>query len=108
MNVMTYQGYAARIEYSAEDDCFVGQIAGITDVVGFHGESVAEMKQAFHEAVDDYLATCERIGKAAQKPFSGKVMLRIPPAVHARAAMLAQASGRSLNQWAAEVFARAA
>ena len=108
MNVLTHKGYAARIEYSAEDDCFVGRIVGITDVVGFHGSSVTAIKREFRAAVDDYLATCESIGKAPQKPYSGKVMLRLPPAVHARAAMLAEASGLSLNQWAAEVFAAAA
>lgn len=41
MNAMTYKGYAARIEYSDEDGCFIGHIAGIQDIVGFHGSSVA-------------------------------------------------------------------
>ena len=72
MNVMTYQGYAARIDYSEEDKCFVGHIAGIRDIVGFHGESVAELRTAFEEAVDDYLITCEKLGRAPQKPYSGK------------------------------------
>jgi len=107
MSTMTYQGYAARIEYSDEDGCFVGRIAGIRDVIGFHAESVDELRRAFHEAVDDYLATCAKLGRPPQKPYSGKLMLRIPPEVHARAAMLAEAHGKSLNQWAAEVLARA-
>ena len=47
MKTMTYQGYAARIEYSDEDGCFVGHVAGIRDVIGFHGESVAELRAAF-------------------------------------------------------------
>jgi predicted HicB family RNase H-like nuclease len=55
MNTMTYRGYAARIEYSDEDQSLVGQIAGINDVVGFHGDSVAELRTAFEEAVEDYL-----------------------------------------------------
>ena len=67
---MQYKGYAARIEYSDEDKCFVGHIAGITP----------------------------------QRPYSGKVMLRIPPELHAEIAMKAQASGKSLNQWAAETL----
>lgn len=107
MRTMTYKGYAARIDYSDEDGCFVGHIAGIKDIVGFHGESVKELRAAFEEAVDDYLATCERSGRAPQKPFSGKMMLRVPPEVHARAAMMAEAHGMSLNQWAAEVLSRA-
>ena len=55
MKTMQYKGYAARIEYSDEDKCFVGHIAGIRDIVGFHGESVDELRTAFEEAVDDYL-----------------------------------------------------
>ena len=107
MKTMTYQGYAAHIAYSDEDACFVGHIAGIRDVVGFHCESVAELRAAFEEAVDDYLETCEKVGRPPQKPYSGKLMLRIAPEIQARAAMMAEASGKSLNQWVAEVLARA-
>jgi predicted HicB family RNase H-like nuclease len=104
---MTYRGYAARIEYSDEDGCFIGHIAGIKDVVGFHAESVNELRSAFKEAVDDYLATCEKAGRAPQKPYSGKLMLRVPPEVHARAAMMAEAHGMSINQWAADILSKA-
>jgi predicted HicB family RNase H-like nuclease len=61
MNVMNYKGYAARIEYSEEDGLFVGHIAGIKDIVGFHGESVQELRNAFEEAVTDYLDTCAKL-----------------------------------------------
>lgn len=108
MKTMTYKGYAARIEFSDEDDCFVGHVAGIRDVIGFHGDTVKGLRAAFREAVDDYLATCRKLGKSPQRPYSGKVMLRIPPEVHAQAAMRAEAVGKSLNQWAAEALSRAA
>lgn len=107
MSTMTYRGYAARIEYSDEDGCFIGHIAGIKDIVGFHAESVKELRAAFEEAVDDYLSTCEKSGRSPQKPYSGRLMLRVPPEVHARAAMMAEAHGMSLNQWATEVLSRA-
>lgn len=107
MSTMTYKGYAARIEYSDEDGCFVGRIAGIRDVVGFHAETVHELRSAFHEAVDDYLSTCEKLNRPPQKPYSGKLMLRLPPEVHAHAAMMAEAHGMSLNQWAAAVLSKA-
>ena len=85
MNTMTFKGYAARIEYSDEDRCLIGHIAGINDVVGFHGESVAEFaRAAFEEAVEDYLTTCEKLNRAPQKPYSGRLMLRVSPEVHAR------------------------
>ncbi|MFK7801297.1 MAG: type II toxin-antitoxin system HicB family antitoxin [Anaerolineae bacterium] len=104
MNTMTHKGYAARIEYSDEDGCFIGHIAAIKDVVGFHGESVAELRVAFEEAVDDYLDTCEKLGRAPQKPYSGNLMLRIPPEVHSAVATAAEVSGKSINQWATETF----
>ena len=104
MKTMTYKGYAARIEYSDDDGCFIGHIAGIRDVVGFHADTVKELRSAFEEAVDDYLATCATVARAPQKPYSGKLMLRVPPEVHAHAAMMAEAHGKSLNQWAADVL----
>ncbi|MNN71305.1 hypothetical protein D3C81_1872290 [compost metagenome] len=68
MNMMNCNGYAARIDYSDEDGLFVGHIVDIKDVVGFHGESVSELRAAFEEAVTDYLETCAKLGRAPQKP----------------------------------------
>ena len=107
MSTITYKGYAARIEFDADDHIFVGRLAGITDIVTFHGATVTELETEFRAAVDHYLAVSEQTGVAPQKPYSGKLMLRIPPEVHAHAAMMAEAQGKSLNQWAAEVLANA-
>ena len=104
MNTMEYKGFSARVEYSESDGCIVGHVAGIRDVIGFHGESVAELRAAFEEAVDDYLATCEKLGRAPNKPYSGQFRLRLAPGLHARAAMLAEAHGKSLNTWVSEVI----
>lgn len=108
MKAMSYRGYAARIEFDPEDEIFVGRVAGIRDVVGFHADNVGELKSAFHEAVDDYLATCDAAGKQPQKPYSGNLMLRVGADVHSRAALAAELSGKSLNQWSEEVLADAA
>lgn len=107
-NTLTYQGYAARIEFSSKDECFIGHIAGIKDIIGFHGETVSELKGAFEEAVEDYLATCEKVGKTPQKPYSGKLMLRLPPEIHAAVATAAELSGQSINQWASDALNREA
>ncbi len=48
-NIMRYKNYVARVEYSPEDRCFVGRVLGTRDVIGFHGESVAELEQDFRE-----------------------------------------------------------
>lgn len=107
-NTMSYKGYSARVEYDDEDGIFTGRIAGIRDAVGFHADSVAELREAFHEAVEDYLETCARIGKEPQKAFSGQMMFRVNPELHRKAAVAAELAGKSLNQWAEEVLSRAA
>ena len=107
-NTMTYKGYAARIDYDDEDGVFTGRIAGIRDGVGFHADTVEGLREAFHEAVEDYIDTCAKIGKEPQKTYSGQVMFRVSPEVHRKAALAAELSGKSLNQWAEEVLDQAA
>src|SRR5260363_39242 len=107
MKPMTYKGYSARIEYSDEDDCFIGRLAGIRDIITFHGNFVEEVRNAFQEAVDFYLETCRQRNEAPQKPYSGKISLRISPNIHARMAMQADAAGKSINQWVAETLEHA-
>lgn len=108
MNAMTYKGYTARIEYDDADRIFVGRLAGIRDIVGFHASTVDALQAAFHESVDDYCEACTKLGQAPQKPASGKLMLRVAPEVHSAALIAAQASGVSLNQWAGKVLQAAA
>jgi predicted HicB family RNase H-like nuclease len=106
--VLKYKGYHGSTEYSLEDDCLHGRLLGITDMITYEGNSVKEIKIAFKDSVDDYLAFCKEQGKEPNKPYSGKVMFRIDPQVHAKAAMAAQLKGISLNQWAEEVLREAA
>lgn len=108
MKTMTYEGYSARIEYSDEDGLFVGHIAGIRDVVGFHGETVQELRAAFEEAVDDYLDTCAKLERSPQKPYSGKLSLRLEPQLHATVAVKAALEHKSINQWVTDVLEREA
>lgn len=110
MNSMTYRGYTARIDFDERDALLVGRVLGLPDTVrvSFHGESAAELTEDFHRAVDFYIEECAATGRAPVKPASGKLMLRVPPEVHQAALIAAQASGSSLNQWAAKVLAEAA
>jgi predicted HicB family RNase H-like nuclease len=107
MNTMTFKGYTARIEYDARDNIFVGRILGIRSIISFHGESVSKLRKEFEKAVKDYLAECDAEGISPERPASGKLLLRIPPEVHGQALVAAQAAGKSLNQWAADVLKRA-
>ena len=108
MSTLSYRGYTALIEFDSEDMILTGRIAGINDVIGFHAETPGELVAAFHEVVDDYLETCAKLGKPPEKTYSGKVMFRVPPELHARVALAAKLSGKSLNQWGEAVLERAA
>lgn len=105
---MTYKGYTARMDFDPEDKIIVGRVLDIDDIITFHGTSVAEFEAALHRAVDSYIAACAQLGQAAEKPASGRLMLRVDPAVHAAAVKASARSGQSLNKWAEKVLMRAA
>ncbi len=107
-NVMTYKGYMARIEFDPRDNIFTGKVLGIDDGITFHGATVKELRADFEAAINHYIADCAVTGRKPFKPASGKLMLRVPPETHARALTVARASGKSLNQWAAEALEKAA
>ena len=107
-NTMQYKGYNASMDFDTEDQVIVGRVLDIDDIIAFHGESVAEFQSNFHEAIDAYLSASAALGLAAEKPASGKMMLRIAPDVHAAAIKSAALSGISLNKWAEAALGKAA
>lgn len=107
-NTITYRGYTASLDFDPDDNILVGRVLDIDDIISFHGESVETFKAAFHEAVDDYVAACAKIGQTPEKPASGRLMLRVDPMVHAAALKAAAHTGESLNRWAERVLRQAA
>lgn len=105
---MTYKGYTASLVFDAEDKIIVGRVLDIDDIITFHAESVSAFEANFHAAIDAYLAASRQLGSPAEKPVSGKVMLRIAPEVHAAAIKAAMRSGTSLNKWAEAALGKAA
>ena len=106
-SILKHKGYYSRVEFDADDRIFFGRIAGIEDGVGFHADTVDGLVAAFEEAVEDYIETCERIGKSPDKPYSGTVYLRVDPTIHAEAVIAAHLAGMSLNQFGEEALRRA-
>lgn len=96
---MKYKGYHGQVTYDEEAKLFHGEVAGIRDVITFQGTSVEELEQAFKDSIDEYLDFCKELGRAPEKPFSGKLVLRLPPEIHERAAYEAKCHGVSLNTW---------
>jgi predicted HicB family RNase H-like nuclease len=96
---MKYKGYHGQVNYDEGAKLFHGEIVGLRDVITFQGTSVDELEQAFKDSVDEYLDFCKELGRAPEKPFSGKLILRLPPEIHERAAYQAKSNGLSLNAW---------
>jgi len=101
---MKHKGYEAVVRYSEEDRVFVGEIININDVIAFDATSVEELEETFKEVVEDYLATCEEVGKSPDKPFTGKVALRISPDLHRAIFSAARKEDRSVNKFIARVL----
>ena len=95
--LLEYKGYHTAMTYDSDDDILVGRLIGITDVVGFHANDIAEFKEIFHRCVDDYLDYCTRIGKKPDKEYKGAFNVRVSPALHRQLALKAEADGESLN-----------
>lgn len=106
MNTLTYNGYIGTVNFSEKDGCFFGKIEGIDGLVNFEGESVSELVEAFHEAVDDYVAYCEMEGIEASKSYSGSLNIRISPETHSRIATLAKQAGISINAFIKDAIER--
>ena len=104
MNTMTYKGYIGSVNYSDKDQVFFGKIEGINGFVNFEGESVKELTEAFHEAVDDYLAYCQDEGIEPDKSYTGVLNVRLTPAIHRQIAMLALQAGLSINAYIKEAL----
>lgn len=106
MNLMTVDGYNARIEYDPETDMFRGEILGLNGGADFYGKSPKELRQEFKKSLAVFLEVCAEKGIEPRRSYSGKFNLRITPELHERLAIAAQAEGKSINALAAEALAQ--
>ena len=106
--MMNYKGYRAAVAYDDKTGIFHGEVIGTRDVITFEGTSVEQLRKEFRFSIDDYLAVCAERGRQPDKPFSGKIPLRVAPKVHRAATAAAKAAGKSLNAWLAETVEQAA
>lgn len=97
--MMKYKGYYGRVSYDDEAKVFHGELVGIRAVITFQGITVEELEQAFKDSIDDYLEWCKKRRKSPEKPFSGKLNLRMKRELHAKLAALAQQHKISLNSY---------
>jgi predicted HicB family RNase H-like nuclease len=106
-NVLKYKNFIATVKYSEEDEAFIGRLEGINSVVSFEGQSVAELKLAFKDAVESYLEFCHQKGiTEMQKSYTGIFNVRIDSDLHRRAAIMAKTDGITLNAFVKKAIER--
>jgi len=104
---MNYKGYEGTVTYDDEAKIFHGEVIGISDMITFQGTSVGELEQAFKDSIDDYLEFCKKKKRSPEKPFSGRLLLRIPAKIHKEATIAAKRQGMSLNSYIKEIIEEA-
>ena len=106
--MMEYKGYLSRIEFDDEANIFHGEVINIRDVITFQGQSVDELRQAFEDSVEDYLAFCAERGEEPDKPFSGRFTVRLLPEEHRKVILAAEKAGKDIEVWVEEALTQAA
>ena len=104
MNLMTLDGYNAKIEYDEDLDLFRGEILALNGGADFYGKNPKELRVEFKKSLDVFLAVCAEKGIEPRRHFSGKFNLRISPQLHEKLAIEAQAQGKSINTLALETL----
>jgi predicted HicB family RNase H-like nuclease len=99
MNTLSYKDYIGTVSYSSEDEVFYGKLEHINDLITFESENAHDLKKAFEEAVDDYIAFCKEKGVEPEKPFKGSFNVRVKPYLHKQAYLKALKSGMTLNKF---------
>ncbi len=104
MKYLEYKGYTGSIEYSTEDNLLYGKVLGIKGLLSYEGETGKDLENDFHETISVYLEDCIRTGIKPEKPFKGSFNVRVPAALHQKAALLALEAKTSLNNFVAEAI----
>ncbi len=95
--MIEYKGHTGVVEFDPELRLFAGHVVDLRDEIYFEGDSVEALEASMRRAVDYYLSVCEQRGEEPDRPFFGKLNLRLGSELHRAAALAAAAEGESLN-----------
>lgn len=99
MGFLKYKEYSGSVEYSPEDNCLFGKVQGLRKAtILYEGQSLDEVRKDFEESIDFYLEGCKEKNVQPEKPYSGKLNLRMPSELHSRVAAFASNTGTTINE----------
>lgn len=101
--MVNHEHYTYRVTWSEEDQEYVGLCAEFPSLSYLEENRVAALEgivELVGQIVEDMAANGETIPEPiAEKPYSGKFQVRIPPEQHRMLAIKAAEEGVSLNRY---------
>ncbi len=99
----TSDRYLKIVEWSDEDQCYVGRLPGFS-YGGVHGDDEIEVYKELCAVLDEWLEVLEQEGgplppATAGRNYSGKFNLRVGEELHEQLAIESMKVGESLNQY---------
>lgn len=98
MDILKYKDYEGTAELDMSRGVCRGKVLFIDDLVTYEAASPVNLQREFEAAVDDYLETCEQVGKEPQRTFRGQFNVRVAPELHRAASLRAVTEGVTLNE----------
>jgi predicted HicB family RNase H-like nuclease len=95
---LRYKEFEGSAELDMARNVCRGKILHIDDLVTYESKSVGGLQKQFEDAVDDYVETCEQVGKKAQKSCRGQFNVRVGPELHREAVRRSVYENISLNE----------
>ncbi len=107
MNMLTVDGYHAKVVYDSETDSLRGEILGLSGSADFYAKSTSALKREFRASLKAYLAVCDEEGIEPRRHYSGKFNARIDPELHREVELKAKSLDVSINKLMADALERA-
>lgn len=105
-NLLKFKDYYARIAYDPSADAFHGRVIGMQDVIDFYGRTPEELREEFENSVEEYVSWCAEEGTRPEKTWQGKLTIRVDEDLRRRLAVVAAATGDSINAWITNLLDR--
>lgn len=98
MDILKYKGYEGTAELDMDRGVCRGKVLLINDLITYESDSPRELQKQFEAAIEDYIQTCEELGRPAQTPLKGQFNVRISPDLHKKLVLRAASDDVSLNE----------
>ena len=95
---MKYKGYTAIVKFDDDAKTFRGEVADTSDVITFENSNANKIEEEFHRSVDEYLKFCTEMKREPEKPFSGRLLLRLDAELHRKLYLKSLQESASINQ----------